>query len=211
MHYVADEIKSSPFPVMAAAMTETWWDERIEDAQVQIPGYALFRADREQRRGGGSALLVHGSLIVTDTVTWGNEFNNLVGVYVPSCHTILASIYRTGDFRETRQVLQEFIDKHSAGKPVPDLFLLGDLNLPQYNWDTGEGGHGDADEMSTLVDENFLGAGGFRTVVAHCWQRREWVVGYHPPTKKIRNVLTPSSVSVGDLEGPLGDGNQGSI
>ena len=156
MHYVADEIKSSPFPVMAAAMTETWWDERIEDAQVQIPGYTLFRADREQKRGGGSALLVHGSLIVTDTVTWGNEFNNLVGVYVPSCHTILASIYRTGDFRETRQVLQEFIDKHSTGKPVPDLFLLGDLNLPQHNWDTGEGGHGDADEMSTLVDENFL-------------------------------------------------------
>ena len=135
MRYVADLIASSKLPVTAVSLTETWWDGRVEDAQVHVPGYNLFRSDREFRTGGGCALLIHGSLIVTDTTSITDDFNNMIAVYIPRCHTILVSIYRTGDYQYLLEELQTFIDKHSAGNSVPDLFILGDLNLPHHNWE----------------------------------------------------------------------------
>ena len=41
MRYLADQVKCSRLPVMAIGLTETWWDGRVEDAQVTIPGYNL--------------------------------------------------------------------------------------------------------------------------------------------------------------------------
>ena len=36
------------------AVTETWLDTGIADAEVEIPGYTLFRMDRGAGRGCGS-------------------------------------------------------------------------------------------------------------------------------------------------------------
>ena len=161
MRYVSDLITSSKLPVAAVSLTETWWDGRVEDAQVNVPGYNLFRSDREFRTGGGCALLIHGSLIVTDTTSISDDFNNLIAVYVPRCHTILASIYRTGEYQYLLEQLQTFIDKHSNGKSIPDTFILGDLNLPHHNWEGTTGSEETrADryrcETEVFTEENFL-------------------------------------------------------
>ena len=75
MEFLKDQVVNSDHPVMAVGLTETWWNSRVEDAQVNFPGYSLFRSDREERTGGGCALLVHASLIVTDKLTLGNDCN----------------------------------------------------------------------------------------------------------------------------------------
>ena len=43
-------------------VTETWLHPDINDAEIQIPGYSLFRFDREASRGGGVALHVRSNL-----------------------------------------------------------------------------------------------------------------------------------------------------
>ena len=35
------------------AVSETWFNDRINDNLVKIPGFQLFRHDRKRKRGGG--------------------------------------------------------------------------------------------------------------------------------------------------------------
>ena len=43
-------------------VTETWLDDSVLDAEVQIPGYDIFRADRKGRRRGGAATYLSSEL-----------------------------------------------------------------------------------------------------------------------------------------------------
>ena len=86
---------------MALALTETWWDGRVCDAEVNVPGYSLYRSDRETRGGGGSALFINNSLTVTEDFSWGDDNNNVVAVYLSNSHTVIGSIYRTGEYQYT--------------------------------------------------------------------------------------------------------------
>ena len=161
MRYITDLINFSSTPVAAVSLTETWWDGRVEDAQVSIEGYNLFRSDREFRTGGGCALLVDRSLIVTDFTKMSDDYNNMIAVYTPRTHTILASVYRTGEYQSLLEELNRFIDKHSAGTEVPDIYILGDLNLPNHNWEGLTGDERTASDHSSsateaFTDENFL-------------------------------------------------------
>ena len=45
-------------------ITETWLDNTISDGEVQIPGYRLFRHDRQGKAGGGVCIYVHHSVKV---------------------------------------------------------------------------------------------------------------------------------------------------
>ena len=45
-------------------ITETWLDNTISDGEVQIPGYRLFRHDRQGKAGGGVCICVHHSVKV---------------------------------------------------------------------------------------------------------------------------------------------------
>ena len=57
-------------------------------------------------------------------------------------HTIVALLYRPSDspdvdFSKIMKELQNCIDIHSSGDRTPDIHLMGDFNLPEYNWKTG--------------------------------------------------------------------------
>ena len=44
------------------ALTETWLNSNISDAEVSLPGLTLFRRDRLERKGGGVAVFVSESI-----------------------------------------------------------------------------------------------------------------------------------------------------
>jgi hypothetical protein len=127
-------------PAVTVAVTETWFKGYITDAQVAIPGYDVYRSDRESRIGGGCALYVHSSLAVCDQACFASATNNLIAVYVNEINTIFAVVYRAEcsmlAFRETMCVLTNFIDKHSVSG-MPDVFVSGDFNLPLFQWVDG--------------------------------------------------------------------------
>ena len=131
-----DTICNSDIPAMAVAITETWWRPEFSDAQVGIPGYSVIRSDREGRVGGGCALYLHSSLSPSDQVAFSDNCNSVVAVYIPYSNFIIASVYRapTSNPLQVIGILEEFIQRHSSGDCPPEVYVLGDFNMPLVNW-----------------------------------------------------------------------------
>ena len=130
---------NSSAPVFILAVTETWFTDTISDAQTEINNYQCFRSDRKGRRGGGCALYLHGKSIPSDQDTFSDQHNNMVAVYIESLHSIICVIYRPPDapdesFKTLLDQLQDMISNHSNGERYPELYILGDFNLPLFNW-----------------------------------------------------------------------------
>ena len=130
--------KSSP-PVFALAVTETWFTDTISEAQTEICDYQCFRSDRKGRRGGGCALYLHGKLIPSNQEEFNDAHNNMIAVYLESLHIIICVIYRPPDspdesFKVLLDQLQNMINAHSNEVRLPELYILGDFNLPLFNW-----------------------------------------------------------------------------
>ena len=147
--------RSCPPPVIA--ISETWLKSYITDAQIEIDDYQVYRSDRPDRVGGGCLLYIHDSLVVTETDCYGDRSNNMVMCYVKSCHTIFAAVYRppgvdTAGFKKLLNQLQEKIDAISADNTVPDLYLLGDFNYPNKEWESGIAENGTVRQGSYLAE-----------------------------------------------------------
>ena len=133
---------ASAVPILAIGVTETWFRSYTTDAAVRVDGFNLFRADRSNRIGGGCALYIHGSLAVTDQLTYSDKNNSLVAVFVKQINTVFASTYRApgdtpvSEFKSMMRDFQSFIEKISVNS-VPDIYYIGDFNLPLFKWVDG--------------------------------------------------------------------------
>uniref|UniRef100_A0A8C5MGG2 Reverse transcriptase domain-containing protein n=1 Tax=Leptobrachium leishanense TaxID=445787 RepID=A0A8C5MGG2_9ANUR len=121
------------------AVTETWFSEK-NNWDITIPGYSLYRKDREGRKGGGVALYVKNNIKTNQikvsevniesvwvTLTFGNHTVARVGV-----------IYRPpGQAEELDNLLVEEIAKMAM---KGEVIIMGDFNLPDVNWKTKTAG-----------------------------------------------------------------------
>ena len=126
--------------VLALAVTETWFTDSISEAQTDISDYQCFRSDRKGRRGGGCSLYLHDKLIPSNQETFEDPHNNMIAVYVESLHTIFCVIYRPPDspddtFKALLDRLQAMINAHGRQQRCPELYIMGDFNLPLFKWD----------------------------------------------------------------------------
>ena len=132
----------SSAPTLLFGITESWLQDHFTDAQVKLNGYESFRSDRCGRVGGGCILYVHEQLIVSANYSFNDRCNNLVVVYIASLHTIVAVLYRPSDSLDSNLAtiiaeLQTCIEMHSNDNKAPDINLIGDFNLPEFDWKTG--------------------------------------------------------------------------
>ena len=121
------------------AITETWLKDHISDAQIEITDYTSHRADRKQRRGGGCVIYLHNAVIATHHYSYSDKYNSMVLIYCESLHTIMAAVYRPPDspdstFRKTMDELQLQVDELSSRERTPDIYIMGDFNLPLFDW-----------------------------------------------------------------------------
>jgi hypothetical protein len=65
-------------PPPFVAITETWLKSYITDSQVAIENYCVYRSDRPKRTGGGCLLYINSKIVVIDTHTYEDKYNNLV-------------------------------------------------------------------------------------------------------------------------------------
>ena len=126
-------------PVLALAVTETWFTATLSDAQVELENYQCFRSDRAVRKGGGCALYLHKKVIPTNQISVHDNEHNMVVVYIESLHTLIATIYRPpssvdDNFNRMMDKLQEMIDFCGEEATAPDLYIVGDFNLPLFDW-----------------------------------------------------------------------------
>ena len=159
--FIRETMVGGSCPPPFIAITESWLKSYITDAQVEISGYQVLRSDRPNRVGGGCILYVHNDLVVTESDNYEDMSNNLVTCYVSSCNTLIALVYRppgptTQGFRDLLKQLQEKIDKLSGNSAMPDLYILGDLNYPELDWNIGQDHGREGAELREFVAHNFL-------------------------------------------------------
>ena len=86
---------SSAFKPAVIAITESWLNDTISDAQIMLPHYASsIRCDREARRGGGVCAYIRTDFQVQEIKFDDDipECIECVWLYFPSCKLILTTI-----------------------------------------------------------------------------------------------------------------------
>ena len=81
---------------LLVAVTETWLHIGAHDAEDchNMPGYTIFRCDRDNRDGGGVAVYLRDDLSGDVLGTFDNGVCELLIVQVHQLDTIVAVVYR---------------------------------------------------------------------------------------------------------------------
>ena len=140
------------FPFIA--ITESWLKSYHSDAQLQVPGYSLTRSDRSKRTGGGVMLYSLSSLSVSISETFDDSVCQGIISIFPSAKLCVAVAYRPPDASAASfsKMMDCFARVIEDCKPSDyDLFVSGDFNLPQINWDTYQIRSGGTSESNTAA------------------------------------------------------------
>ena len=131
--------EESSLPVLALAITETWLKPYISDAQIKLEDYSVFRSDRPDRVGGGCVLYVKDDIPISYAHSFSDRECSLVVAFSAAKNILFSCVYRPPDCTEKSfcsilDILRKQISSLSSSG-VPEIFIMGDLNLPLFNWD----------------------------------------------------------------------------
>ena len=82
---------------LGVILTETWLTSDINDAEVNIDGYTIYRSDRKVRMRGGAAIYLRNDLNGKLESSYSNTVVEYVIVKVKKLDTLFISIYRPPD------------------------------------------------------------------------------------------------------------------
>ena len=119
------------------AITETWLNDSILDHVLLHTGYTIYRKDRDGRMGGGVLLAIRNNIktfrrydLETKCELLWNEIHTnhgqkmLIGVYYRPPNTNI----------EYLQLMDDSLIKVRSLCNFDKIFLLGDFNLPNFDW-----------------------------------------------------------------------------
>ena len=143
-HYKHKEIEAlgneeCVVPVKFIAITETWLQPHISDAQVQIENFSISRSDRLDRIGGGVALYSHINYPVTSTRTFDDGTCEGLFTTFPTVKMCIFVLYRppsacTDSFNRLLQFVEKCVIEDADD--TYQLSITGDLNFPFINWES---------------------------------------------------------------------------
>ena len=169
--YIRDNLEEHK--MQAILLTETWLREHL-DAEVNIPGYSIFRSDRvrtKKRRGrnsGGTAIYLKDDLASPSEVLlqYSSGVIECTCIKVHNLNLVICSIYRqpndpVGGNKSTSDEFQTFLDSlsevfDSLPTPTPNLLVAGDFNLPKAVWPSctpATGATADEKRMITMLSD----------------------------------------------------------
>ena len=139
-------------------LTETWVDTTSKHllAEINIPGYNLYKYDRTEKKGGGVAIYIRDTItchLRSDIST--NPTNESVWIEITGegDNVLLGTVYRAPDLsKESGNYLWQEINKASSNNR---MCVVGDLNFPHINWNNLTG-NSEAEDFLEAVLDNFL-------------------------------------------------------
>ena len=118
------------------AVSESWLHVGIDSSLLHIPGFALFRTDRNDRLGGGVCTWCNLSLSpqVVDFV--GLPHVEICAVYLHKVDCLLIVVYlppgmASALLSSSYSCIVDIVDTHLLAHPNSDVILCGDVN--QYD------------------------------------------------------------------------------
>jgi hypothetical protein len=76
------------------ALTETWLSENHLDAEVRIPGFNMYRADRVGKSHGGAALYIREDFAAVPILTYSENGVEAIVLKVRELEAIVFVVYR---------------------------------------------------------------------------------------------------------------------
>ena len=141
-------------------IAETWLCSS-HDWAVNIPGYALFRRDRAQRKGGGVCLYVRSDIKVSmkeDLVDGECDDAEVLWVelYTGTHNTkvIVGVCYRPPGVNE--EVETQLFKQIEMAAKAGTVVLMGDFNYPDIDWKNGTAGTTKGRTFINLLHDNFM-------------------------------------------------------
>ena len=126
-------------PVKFVAVTETWLQDHIKDAQLHIEGFNISRCDRGDRGGGGVLLYSHHNYPISECKTYDDSHCSAIFVKFSSIKMGVFVVYRPPEapcekFHNTLAFVQRCV-REELGSSF-QVCVVGDLNFPDIDWRT---------------------------------------------------------------------------
>jgi hypothetical protein len=136
------------------ALTETWLSESIDNSEISVKDYQLFRLDRNSQTKGGGLLLYINSCIpavqITDS-TYQNCRPETLWVTIKQKNAkplLIGLIYRPPN--QGASLDDKIIDQLRCMVAKSDVMIVGDFNAPSIDWELL------STASSNLFDNNLL-------------------------------------------------------
>ena len=125
--------------ILAMNFTETWLDKSITK-DIKIPGYQVFRCDRKDRKGGGTAIYLNEDLEATVLLEVNIGRCEMIAIFIEKINAINIVVYRPPDtklidFNKILKEIKELLSKMNTPEPV--VIITGDFNFPFVKWTKG--------------------------------------------------------------------------
>nr|VZI29513.1 unnamed protein product [Spirometra erinaceieuropaei] len=117
------------------SLTETWLSENVDDRELMLPGFQLFRRDRRERQGGGVVTYVkHGLLVSEKTEQFACSTETIwLNIRVPGSHSLeVLTVYRPP--RSDPEADARLLEELGRFALRPDVLIMGDFNAPLIDW-----------------------------------------------------------------------------
>ena len=79
---------------LGIGLTETWLSEEIEDAEIQIEDFSVFRADRKFRSRGGAAAYLRSDLMCKSVLSYSNGVCEVILIKCKKLDMLFGVVYR---------------------------------------------------------------------------------------------------------------------
>lgn len=115
----------------AICMSETWLRSDMTDELVKLPGYTLFRCDREGRSGGGVAFylsnLLQASVLVSSAGLPAHRPEFIIAeiIFKDAAKLLLAVVYRPPNIGYLDEFFHHFLEQQSNYR---HSIIMGDFN-----------------------------------------------------------------------------------
>ena len=119
-------------------VSETWLTSAILNHEILPSCYSVYRRDREDRRGGGVLIAIKSDIYSVRRTDLETNCELVVVEVNPSKGNkfLVCGFYRPPSTkREYLLELQNFLAKFNAERDPTPLYLCGDFNFPDINWD----------------------------------------------------------------------------
>ena len=125
---------------LGIGLTETWLSEDIDNAEIQIEDFSIFRADRSHRSRGGVAAYFRSDLLCKSAFSFSNGVCEALLVKCKKLYIVFGVLYRppntaVEEWKQCIKVVEEEIDQIQAHGDYRTVVLMGYFNFPNLKWD----------------------------------------------------------------------------
>ena len=147
-----DELKNcvNLYDMDVICVVETWLNDGYSDAEIYIPGYTIFRQDRnfnihnapgdgsEPSERGGSVIYVKSGIASRLISTFVAPDSVAIEIDTAIGKVVIACVYRSQSLDKYRnKELLTAIKKLCVDNETNEIIIVGDRNLPKVSWISG--------------------------------------------------------------------------